>query len=198
METIFAAILGFFAYPLVVTIVGVILSVLFIIASEHEDSDFDASYGFAGFFAIIAAILYHKPILAFFHGWTWYYVLLTILAYGAVGGLNSLYRWFKYCRKYVRDNPPESFERDVWTTDSRGENKKVRMSPEKMREEAEERYRTYLSPSRHYGRIMGWIIYWPWSLLWNLLGDFFTSIYESLASLYKRIATSAIKRAIKP
>ncbi len=168
MTAILAAVLGFFAYPIVVCIFGLILSVIYISASEHEDSDYDSLHGWAIFLTIIAGLVYFKPVIAFLSDWSWHFILLAIIGYGIMGGANSVFRWFKLCRKYVETHPKQS----------------------------EETYREQLRPAKYKGRLIGWIVYWPWSLFWNILGDFFTGIYDALANVYNRVAASVIRKAI--
>lgn len=43
-------------------------------------------------------------------------------------------------------------------------------------------------------RIINWIIYWPWSMIWNVVGDFFQSIYRAMEGVYKRILENALKK----
>lgn len=47
----------------------------------------------------------------------------------------------------------------------------------------------------HKGRILTWMIYWPWSLVWTILNDpikkFFKYIFRKLQATYQRIADRA-------
>ena len=49
-----------------------------------------------------------------------------------------------------------------------------------------------LEISGNKSRIIAWMVYWPWSLIWNVTGDFFTMIYETMMGVYQRIADKAV------
>lgn len=196
MAAALAAVLGFFAYPLVVGAIGLILSILFIIAAEHENEDFDSVHGFAIFFTIVAGLIYCKPILAFLRDWSWQFVLLGIVGYLIIGGINSAFRWFKYCRKFVEKHPAKSIKENIWDNDSSQNRQYRRPTAEEAKKQAEEYYRDNLRPSKHKSRLLGWIAYWPWSVFWNILGDLLTGIYDALSNVYSKISASVIKRAL--
>jgi hypothetical protein len=52
-----------------------------------------------------------------------------------------------------------------------------------------------LQLSRNKTRIINWIVYWPWSLIWNITGDFFTGIYEAMEGVYQKILDRALEKA---
>ena len=47
-------------------------------------------------------------------------------------------------------------------------------------------------PSAHKSRIMTWMVYWPWSMLWTLINDpikkLFKAIYARIEGVYERIS----------
>jgi len=167
MSAILAAILGFFAYPLVVGIFGTILTISFIAAAEHEDEDLDCLYGWSLFLTIVAALVYYKQIHAFFNDWSWHFILIAFATYGILGCANSVFRWYKLCRKFIEEHPHLTASE----------------------------YTEQLCPSEYKNQLIGWIVFWPWSLFWNILGDFLTGVYDALVNTYTRIAAYTIKKA---
>ncbi len=168
-----ATILAFFlAWPVIIT-VGIILSIAYIVATEK---DFQ---GFAITATIIAGIIYAKPLWLFIAA-SWQLVLLAVLGYAIAGGANTVWRWLRFCKKYVETHPYKSVE--DW---EKGNTKS-----------AESYYKSKLRPGDHKSQLISWIAYWPWSLLWNFIGDFLTAIYEALANVYQRTADSVIRKAL--
>lgn len=150
--------------------IAVILSIIYIACVEHDD------YGWAIGTTIVAAFLCHKWLFSI--EWSLKAIALYVLAYGVAGGVWSLFRWFKYCKKKIADNPYEK-----------------RASYE-CHTLPEDYYAKMLVVSNHKSRITGWIVFWPWSLLWNVTGDFFTFIYDSLVGFYTKIANYLVRAAI--
>lgn len=134
-------------------------------------------HGLAIFGTIVGAFLLWKPLMAAISNWQ--LILMILAIYTAIGGAWSIFRWFKYCRKYIN-------EIDPW-----GETPKFvkeKSTPEKY-------YISKLSPSEHKSQIMSWIIYWPFSAFWNIAGDLISGIFDMLTNVYKHIATSVVKKA---
>ena len=158
---------GFYLYLL-------LLSVVFTISVENDNG---LAYFWSGIVAVIGIALYHAQLLALLTNW--HLVALCFIAYGIAGGGNSVLRWFKYCRTYVETHPYHMRS--------------------KMYHEAtpEEFYADSLSPRNHKSQLIAWIIFWPWSLVWNFIGDFCTAIYDSLSGIYTKISKAAIRRATK-
>lgn len=158
---------GFYLYLL-------LLSVVFTISVENDNG---LAYFWSGIVAVIGIALYHAQLLALLTNW--HLVALCFIAYGIAGGGNSVLRWFKYCRKYVEENPYH------------------KRSKCRMEETPEEYYDSALSPREHKSQLVSWIIFWPWSLLWNCIGDFCMAIYDSLSGIYTKISKAAIRRSVK-
>lgn len=172
----------FLAWPVII-VVGVLLSTSYIVASE------DDSHTFAIIASIIAGTIYCKPLLSFAIA-NWQMTLLIIAAYGIVGGIWSVFRWFKHCKNYVNkckvliDKDPDNFFSRAYG------HTEYKQNPEKW-------FADKLRPSDHKSKLIGWITYWPWSLLWNIVGNFITSIYDVLVNIYQKTANMVIKQALK-
>lgn len=167
IESIFA----FFGLPIVLICLAVFFSIVYIIATEKD------THGFAIFVTLAAALIYYKYIIAFFANWQ--LSLLCILVYGFIGGLWSIWRWVKYCKKTVDEYtyyPTKGGEGFLLTK--------------------EQTLQQILSPKNHKSRLIGWIVYWPWSMIWNVLGDFFTGIYDFLSIIYERVSSAVIRNAL--
>jgi hypothetical protein len=94
-----------------------------------------------------------------------------------LGAINSLFRWSRFCKKYVEDKYPDK--------------------ETSQRYDVSKSIKSDLAPSRHKSRLIAWIVFWPWSVLWNVVGDFFTMIYERLTGLYRNIANKIVDDAFK-
>lgn len=101
----------------------------------------------------------------------WQAILIGVIAYVLIGVAWSFFRWYRYVQKAVKED-----------------------SKLKAGDYA-------IAPSHNSSRIIGWIAYWPWSLIWNITGDFFTTLYERLSNVYQsisdKVANSAINSAKK-
>lgn len=51
-----------------------------------------------------------------------------------------------------------------------------------------------ISPSYNKSKLIGWIAWWPWSMFWDLSGDFFTMLYEGMTNAYQKITDNAISK----
>ena len=80
---------------------------------------------------------------------------LWAIAYVAFGVLFSLFRWDRFCAKWRR----EYDERDT-------ENSKKRMWDERPQ------------AKQSKNRIITWMMFWPWSLVWWLARDFVKEIFN--------------------
>ena len=88
----------------------------------------------------------------------------AIISYLTIGGLWSIWRWKNYILEQV---------------------KKARNNPS--------HFPTYqLNPQYNKGRILAWIAYWPWSLLWEFTRDLVSCIYNNLIGIYQNISNKAI------
>ena len=175
-----SAILAFFlAWPVII-IICTILSIAYVVATEKD------LHAFAITSTIIAGIIYAKPLWLFVAA-SWQLVLLGILAYAIAGGAWSVFRWFRYCRKYIEEHPyPYVNDSEKYEYEA-GE--KVMISPAQY-------YTKKLRPREHKSRLIGWIAYWPWSFVWNCVGDFLTGIYDALANVYQKTTDAVIKKSL--
>lgn len=160
------SILGFFAFgALGFWLLIVALSIVYTVSVEVD------KHGIAIFATILALLLGWNNLGFLFHNWQ--LLLIGVAAYGIAGGAWSVFRWLKYCRKYIEEHRGRERGTDAATF-----------------------YAEQLKPSNHKSRLIAWIVYWPWSLVWNVVGDFFTGIYDTLANVYNRVAASVIKKAL--
>lgn len=116
--------------------------------------------------SLVLATVYWKSLYALRLDWR--AILIGVLAYVVVGAIWSFFRWFRFIK---------------------------RLTDEYKESPSEGRYNSLksdLKVSNNKSRITGWIAYWPWSLLWNITGDFFKMIYEGLQGVYQKIADKAL------
>ena len=175
MTAFLTAILAFFAFGELGFWLGLLaLSAVYTVATERD------IHGFAIFATILGVALWWPYVVAAFAAWQ--LLLIGIGVYALAGGAWSVFRWFKYCRDFVTKNPYQGV-----TDYSEGSGRKL---------SAQEYFSKKLKPSEHKSRLIGWIAYWPWSLIWNIVGDTLTAIYDALANIYQKTADAVIKKAL--
>ena len=153
------------------------LSIIYTVATECD------TYGFSIFATILGVILFWKSIVL--AATCWQLVLICAAAYVLIGGAWSVFRWFKYCREYIATHPyKEANERYEYR-----DGKEIPLTPQAY-------YKKKLQPNEHKSRLIGWVAYWPWSLIWNIAGDTLTAIYDALANVYQKVADAVIKKAL--
>jgi hypothetical protein len=95
-------------------------------------------------------------------------------AYILVGGVWSIYKWWRHTNKVVdearrlQQQYPDSFNNRQYTW--------------------------RINPTNNKAKITAWIAYWPWSLLWALTHDIFNTIYDCLVGVYEKITLKAQAR----
>jgi hypothetical protein len=135
------------------------LSIIYIASVEND------RYVFSVIFTALAVIIYFPAIVEILSNWQ--SILLFSFLYLLIGSVWSIYRWFRYCKNFVQDNPGKK----------------------------KDYYRSYLDASDHKKQITGWIVYWPWSALWHIVGDLVTSLFEALYKVYVKISDKIIEKA---
>jgi len=103
---------------------------------------------------------------------TWQGILLCSLGYLLTGAIWSLYRWAKHVKAVADENKSIKSYKD-W---SYHEKSRIR-------------------PSENVSQISAWILYWPFSAVWNLTGDFLTNMVKALTNVYNEISRAILKRA---
>lgn len=153
------------------------LYVVYTIAVEND------KHTFAIISTIIALILLWNPFVELLKNWQ--ILLIFIFFYGCVGGFWSVWRYRKFCKKWIENHTyiPE--------------NSRVYIKGVLVTLNATEWYYQNLKPSQHKSQLISWIIYWPFSLLWNITGDFLTAIYEGLVNIYNTVVKSVITESLQ-
>lgn len=178
MTSLFAAILAWFAFGEIGFFIGLlVLSIIYTIATEKD------VHGFAILATILGVGLFWKSIVLL-GNISWPFLLVIFSGYFIIGGLWSAFRWWKFCQNYITDHPYNLPETDY---DNKG-NRVILTAKEYFSEK--------LKPSKHKSRLIGWIVYWPWSLIWNIAGDTLTAIYEGLTNVYQKISDTVINKAL--
>jgi hypothetical protein len=161
IETLFTFFtLGTFGFWLLMAIA----SVIFISSIENDH------YTFPSIILALIGIAYWKPLMSLALDWRG--IVACIIGYVVIGMAWSVYRWFRYVKvkidKYKDEYPDAPVDGGRYTHYDTLENS--------------------VEVSNNKARITSWIIYWPWSLIWNITGDFFTMVYESMTSIYTNIS----------
>jgi hypothetical protein len=171
------SILGFFAFgALGFWLLLAALSIVYTVSVEVD------KHGVAIFATILAILLGWNNLGLLFHNWQ--LLLIGVAAYGIAGGAWSVFRWFKYCRKYIEEHPNEK----ISLIEGYGDNKRTLT--------LEQYYSEKLNPSAHKSKLISWIVYWPFSLFWHITGDIINTIYDMFANSYARVSASVISNAL--
>lgn len=164
-----------------------LLSIIYIVSTETH------KYVLSSGLTFLALIIYHKPIIELLHNWK--ACLLVSIVYILIGAGWSLIRWYSFCKKYVAENINNPVSQYVITRSN--ENYPQLSETEIIRQYNIREIKKDLKPNNHISEIIGWIIYWPWSFIWNVMGDFMRGIYDILGRWYNRISNRIIDAAIK-
>lgn len=138
-----------------------VASIILIATIENEH------YKFPSWMMIILGLFYWKPISDI----NWRFLLLGICSYIAIGTLWSIFRWFRFVKTKV--NQYQSKCGNILT--------KTEMC----------NLKSELLVNNNKERITAWIAFWMWSLFWNITGDLFTTIFETLHGIYQKISNKA-------
>lgn len=144
-----------------------VLSIIFIASIENE------KYAVPTLITLVFTAVYWKAFSAL--SLDWRAVAIGVGVYAFVGILWSIFRWFKFVKSAANEYRSKK---------AGSENSLTEGQLADLRRE--------ISVSNNKSRITAWIAYWPWSLVWNITGDFFTMIYENLEGLYQKIADRAV------
>lgn len=149
----------------------VLISILFIATVENE------KYWFPSLLGMSFIALYWKPLFNLVPNW--HAIGIGALVYVLVGTVWSIFRWFRFV-KGVADTYRENYADTVDGTINH-------LSPGKLADLKRE-----IDVANNKSRITAWISFWPWSLVWNITGDFFKMVYEALSGVYENITKKAL------
>ncbi len=123
--------------------------------------------GSAIFATCVLGFIYFKSLHVLFASPTTFAICCVVWV--VIGVFWSCWRWLKYVRETIS-------------------NKTIKDSDDKRYVEND------LDLYKHKSRIIGWIVYWPWSMIWNIVGDFFEALYKSMEGLYTKITESQLNK----
>jgi hypothetical protein len=141
-----------------------IASVIFIACIEHDH------YGTPTVLSILLAILYWKAFVTL----SLPTIAIIVGGYALAGIIWSVYRWYRHVQQ-VAFTYREKYGLTLTPSQKSGLKSEIRVSD-------------------HKSRITAWIAYWPWSLLWNITGDFFSMLYDAMVNAYQHIADHALNK----
>jgi len=145
-------------------IITLVASIIFIASIENDH------YKTPTAVLALLGLIYWKDITA--TGYGWQTIAIAVAVYAVIGVVWSAFRWFKYVRSkadYYRKSYGNMLE------DS------------KLRE-----LKRLVDVADNKSKIVGWVAWWPWSMFWNILGDFFTFVYDQVKGIYQKITDNAI------
>lgn len=159
------SILEFFALgTLGFWILATLASIIFIACVENENHWLPTTI------LVALTAVYWKSLAAL--GLSWQGLTIGIIVYAVAGMVWSIYRWFRFVKTQADD-----FRKRYGTSLTDSQRRDLRSE---------------ISVSSNKALITGWIAYWPWSLVWNVTGDFFKTIYEQLQGVYQKITDKAL------
>ena len=142
-----------------------VVSIIFTTAVENDN------YVAPSIISIILGIAYWKYLSLI----SWQTFAVGISVYVIIGMIWSVYRWYKWVQEtvleYNNNNNGEKLDR----------NEKAFLKND-------------INVVYHKNKIISWIMYWPWSMIWNLTGDFFNMIYNSMVGIYDKISEKALNK----
>jgi len=144
--------------------------VIFTSAVENE------TFKFSIVWAALLLFLYYTPIVQVI---TLKALLLIGIVYLIVGTAWSIFKWMKFVHN--RDaNYRRYIDKNKYTPDEIVSRRSYLESD--------------LSPERNKSKIIGWIAYWPFCLLWSLTRNLFTGIYDLISEMYSRIVSKEMSK----
>jgi hypothetical protein len=149
------------------TIVSVVSLIL--IGLVEADRPFISTLVLGGFIA-----LFYKSFAALVSPAV---LVWAVPTYFAIGAIWSVWRWRCHVVEYVKGHPED------WAAERasfRGDDDYIPLS---------------IQASYNKTRITNWIMFWPWSASWLILGDTLTALFNALANIYNSITESAVKNA---
>ena len=177
--------LGLFAW----LVIGVLVVASFILA-EIEYYTWNALVLISGLIA--AYFFFGLNVMAIFANPVTF--AIAVFAYFIIGAGVSTLKFLRYCKVHG-DEAAEGYKRATKGTSTTYE------------EFAKDRHNFILHPSRHYSKLVAWLVYWPEYVLLFVLKEPFVYIgrmissiaktaYRIMAQTYGRIATAALKAAL--
>lgn len=139
-----------------------IASIVFIACIENDH------YGTPTVVSILLAVLYWKAFTVL----SLPTIAIIVGGYAVAGVLWSVYRWYRHVQQAAF-----RFREKYGTTLTSSQKSDLKSE---------------IKVSEHKSRITAWIAYWPWSLLWNITGDFFSMLYDAMVNAYQHIADRAL------
>lgn len=163
--------LGFFLYIL-------LLSVLYTVAVECD------KYSLAVVATVVGIVIYHKELWIILHSWQ--LLGISFLVYVVAGAFWASFRWGRLIKKCITEQRIPQYDG------------RLEITPTTNKSLLEKELRAKLVPSKFKSQLMGWVVFWPWSVFWNITGDFFNMLYENLTGLWTRQAKKALDKAFGP
>lgn len=148
--------------------VAILIVSCFIFAAEGADRKGNAILA-----VVLFTLAFGAPILQVLHAFTVTQIFLFLGAYIAIGGLWSLFKWWLHCKR-VREEIASLGQATTIPT----------WQIQKLRDK--------LTVSQNKSRLTFYIAFWPWSMAWSGMRDFFEGMYNRLRAKYERIAKAGL------
>ena len=165
-EKLMTAILEFLAFGTFgFWLVLSLVSILIIACIEHD------KYWWPSLVSIGVLAFYWKSVIALgsIQG-----IILVTLGYAIAGVIWSIFRWYRYT-KTIANGYVAKYGTSL--TDAQFSNLRCDI-------------RVY----SHKSQLCSWIAYWPWSVMWNIVGDFVNTLYDSVQKVYSSISQKHIDK----
>lgn len=132
-------------------------------------------------------------------------ILMYALGYLAIGGVYGVYRWWVECtnRNYRFEDFTRNFLRGYGITGTKVSDE---LKPAFVNAMLDSEFKIWNKAENSYipnvqiwawdnkGRIIAWMTYWPWSLVWHVIDDFVRRIFRRLYQCITSILDGITKR----
>lgn len=134
-----------------------------------------------------------------------YKITIFLLGYLVIGGVYGIYRWWVECtnHNYNFENFTRNFLKDYGKT---GTVVDEELKPAFVSAMLNSKFKIWNKAENAYvpeariwawdnkGRIISWMTYWPWSLVWHVLNDFFRRIFRRMYQCITAVLDGITKR----
>lgn len=148
--------------------VAILVVSCFIFAAESANRKGNAILA-----VVVFTLMFGSPLLKVLRSFTATQIFIFLGAYIAAGGIWSLFKWWLHCKR-VREE----------IADFTGATTITSFQLQRLRDK--------LTVSQNKSRLTFYIAFWPWSMAWSGLHDFFEGMYNRLRAKYESIAKAGL------
>lgn len=148
---------------------GAFIIVSFFIVAASDNDAKGWAYGLLAVFTLA----FYKPILGLVLAVHWQQLAFLAAGYLFIGAIWTIVKWWLHIKRIQTQIASEAAGASEY-----------RHTPGYFRQQ--------LQPSWNKSKIIFWGLFWPWSVLWTSTHDAMESIFNTLRSVYERMAKGAL------